>query len=162
MKSPTLAFALTSLLATSAPALAQNHKSNAVNPTTPRVLTEVPVRDLNKNPGRFAGAEVTVTGTVNRIEGPGAFIVEGPGLLNNKILVVIQKPQQVEGSVQQPGTVIPVIKEKEHIQLTGRLEEVGITRIERSYSPLKSEIKAEFEGNMPVLIVPPSGIRVVG
>ena len=125
------------------------------------VLTEVKVRDLNKKPDRFSGHDVMVNGKVSRIEGPNAFILEGSGLFNNKILVVVSKPAEQAGkSGQRPGTAAPVIRENERVQLVGRVEELGITRIEEKYKPgLKAEIKAEFEGKMPVLIVPPSGIK---
>ncbi len=129
---------------------------------TGKPLTEVSVKDLNKNPQRFAGGKVVITGKVDRIEGPGAFIIEGSGFFNNKILAVIEGKQQTETSEQQPGGTAPIIKENQKLQLTGRVEEIGVTKIERNYSPLKAEIKAEFEGNMPVLIVPPSGIKDLG
>ncbi|MEO5968704.1 MAG: hypothetical protein ABIQ95_02150 [Bdellovibrionia bacterium] len=126
-----------------------------------RPVTEVKVRDLNKHPGRFAGGKVMVTGKVSSIEGPGAFIIEGTGFLNNKILAVVEGNQRRGSSGEQAGSTAPVIKEKQKLQLTGRVEEIGVTKIERTYSPLKAEIKAEFEGNMPVLVVPPNGIKDV-
>ena len=103
-----------------------------------------------------------VTGKVSRIEGPGAFIVEGGGFFNNKILAVVEHKQTSGSSRQQPGMAAPVIKEKQKLQLTGRVEEIGITKIEESYGPLKAEIKSEFEGVMPVFIVPPHGIKDLG
>jgi len=124
-------------------------------------MNEVKVRDLIKNPDKFADSQVRVTGRVTRIEGPGAFIVEGDGLLNNKILAVVETPRQSEDPVQQPGSVIPTIKENEKVQLTGRVEEMGVARIEKNYTQLEADIKAEFEGNMSVLLVPPKGIKVL-
>ena len=129
------------------------------NPGKP--MAEISVRELNKNPEKFAGEQVMVTGKVTKIEGPGAFIIEGSGLLNNKILAVVDQKQSTGKSRQQPGTAAPVIKEKQKLQLTGKVDEIGITKIEENYSPLKTEIKAEFEGTMPVLVIPPSGIKVL-
>lgn len=136
---------------------------NALADDPSGVQTEVKVRDLNKNPDKFSGQDVMVSGKVNRLEGSTAFILEGSGLLNNKILVVVASPAGAPG--QQPGVAAPapVIKEKEKVQLHGRVEDIGVTKIEQGYSiTLKPEIKAEFEGVMPVLVVPPSGIKVMG
>lgn len=122
--------------------------------------TEVKVRELNKNPGKFAGDSVVVSGKVDRVESPNAFIIEGSGIFNNKILAIVDTKQTSGESERQQGGTAPVVKEKQKLQVTGKVIEMGVTKIEEKYSPLKAEVKAEFEGNMPVLLVPPSGIKV--
>jgi len=56
---------------------------------------------------------------------------------------------------------MPVIKEKDKLQLTGQVDEIGVTKVERYYSFLKTEMKTEFEGTMPVFIVSPAGIKPI-
>ncbi len=146
--------------AATTPDSATTTQQTTTQTTTQAIPTEVKIQDLNKNPQKFAGQDVMVKGKINKIEGAGAFILEGSGLLNNKILVVVAKNEQAGISGQQPGTKAPVIKEKAKVQLTGKIEQIDLTKIEEKYQPgLKAEIKAEFEGSMPVLIVSPEGFK---
>lgn len=161
MKSLFVHIGLLSFLATgSSLVLAAVSNSSQTSQSPAEILPEVKVKDLNRHPEKFANSKVAVSGKVAQIEGPEAFVLEGSGFFNNKILVLVEKPAKSSGSNQQAGTAAPVIKEKEKVQVIGRVEEIGLTKIEAKYGPLKSEIKEEFEGVMPVLIVPPSGIKV--
>lgn len=115
---------------------------------------EVPVKDLNRHPERFNGQQVTVSGKVDRIESPRAFILDGKGIVNDQILVVIQAP----GDQGAPAA----IHEDGKVQLTGRLETMGLARIEERYRPgLRADIRAELEG-VPVLVVTPENIKSRG
>lgn len=128
---------------------------------TASVKTEVNVKDLNKHPDKFAGQQVMVTGKIDKIESPNAFILDGRGLLNDKILVVVEQPKG--GGKEQAGVQAPVLKENEKIRLEGRVEQIGLTKIEERYQPgLRAEVRAEFEGTMPVLVVRPNQIKVQG
>ncbi len=143
--------------------------SNTVTSSTEQhtaVLPEVKLKDLNRHPEKFANQNVMVKGKVSRLEGANAFIVESKGLFSDKMLVVVAQPQQagtaeVQPGGQQPAAKAPVIKEKQDVQLTGTVEDVDITKVEAKYGPMKSEVKEEFVGVMPVLVVPASGIKVV-
>lgn len=125
---------------------------------------EVSVQDITKAPEKFAGQKIVVTGKVHRIEGPNAFILDGPGFFNDKILVIMDKQQQAGTANQQAGAASLTLKEKQKLQLTGKVEEIGVSELEETYKPgLKPEMKAEFKGTvMPVLIVPPNSIRTQG
>jgi|GEM_PF-3944836 len=135
--------------------------------TTSTVLSDVKVKELNQEPEKYSGAEVMLKGNVVRVEGPGAFILDGPGLFNDKILVVVDKNAAASVATDQPQAGQPAItttapltfKEGDKLQVQGKVEEIGISRIEKMWGPLKTEIKAEFQGTMPVLLVPPSGIK---
>ncbi len=144
--------------------------SNTVTSSTEQhtaVLPEVKLKDLNRHPEKFAGQDVMVKGKVSHLAGANAFIVESKGLFSDKMLVVVAKPQQAgtaseeQPGAQQPAVKAPVIKEKQDVQLTGKVEDVDITKVEAKYGPMKSEVKEEFVGVMPVLVVPASGIKVV-
>ncbi len=119
---------------------------------TAAMLPEVKVKDLKKNPEKFADQDVMVKGKVNRLEGANAFILESKGLFSDKMLVVVTKPQQA-------GVKVPVIKEKQDLQLTGKVEDIDVMKVEEKYGPVKTEVKEEFVGVMPVLVVSPSGIK---
>jgi hypothetical protein len=133
------------------------------NPLNAKVPPEVRVKDLNKRPERFSGQIVSVKGNVGRIESPNAFILDGAGLFNNKILVIVEEPAAPPMSgtrAQQAGMAAPVIREKQQLELQGKLVQVSMAQIQERYLPkIDPQLKAEFDGVMPVLVVPPVGIK---
>jgi hypothetical protein len=131
--------------------------SQGQSPST--AMTEVKVRDLNRHPEKFTGAPVAVSGKVDRIEQPGAFVLKGNGILNDKILVIVASNSSDGTANQQAGAAGPMIREGQKVQLNGKVETIGLTKVEEKYGPMKAEIKSEFEGVMPVLVVPPNGVK---
>lgn len=151
---------LGALLATNAFAKDQKSGMSSSNKSASS-QTEVKVRDLNRHPEKFSGQQVMVTGKVDRIEESGAFVLDGPGIFNDKILVVVASNKAGGAEGQREGTAAPTIRQDEKLQLTGKVEEMALTKVEERYGPLKSEIKSEFEGIMPVLVVQPNGIKAL-
>jgi DNA/RNA endonuclease YhcR with UshA esterase domain len=129
----------------------------------PGVKTEVKVSQLNKQPDKFADQQVTVKGKVSRLESANSFVLEGSGIFNNRILVVVASPQTAQQGApdsEQAGAAMPTIKEKAKLQVTGQVKEYSVVDVERTYNlKLKPEIKAEFEGPFPVLVVQPRDIK---
>lgn len=158
----TVKIGVMSLLATTSTlALAQDQSSDTTSQHATTPITAVKIKELNKHPEKFTGAQVTVNGQVERIESPGAFIVKDKGFFNNKILVVVEKPKQSKTDKQQAGAAVPTLKEKEKVKLVGKVEELTVTKIEERFSPLKAKIKSEVEGTLPVLIVSPQDIKTM-
>lgn len=160
---------ITLIAAGSAFAQVQQQSKTTTSTTTQTQQTttkaQVTVPDLNKNPGKFAGQQVVLSGAIDRLEGPNAFVFEGSGLFNDKILVVIDRRQQQAGTIAgKPMTAAPAIKEDQKVQLTGKVQEITVTEIEETYKAgLNPEVMDEMKTTvMPVLVVPPSGIKVQG
>jgi hypothetical protein len=117
----------------------------------PPIRPDLDIKTLNRSPEKFMGQEVTVSGEVDRIESSNAFVLDGPGIFNDDILVVVAD--------EAPGQPKLTLRKDDKLRVTGRVEEMTVARYEEKYGPLKSEIKAEFEKEMPVISARVSGIH---
>jgi uncharacterized protein YdeI (BOF family) len=109
----------------------------------------VKISKINKNPSAWKNKRVTLQGEVEKIYPSGAFVLNGDGMFNDEILVVTQKaPAQTTA------------KEGDQVKITGQVRTLSVVEVERDYGfDLDPEVKIEFEGRKPVVVIQPDGLQ---
>jgi len=118
----------------------------------------VTVDMINQKPSDYMGKQVTLSGQVDRIFGPGAYLFADKGNLtdpNHRILVIDNRNQPSnKGSQQQPGVSGQTLKEGEELNLKGKVEQLNYSSESVSVSPKKNqEVVQDSSMSLPVVIV---------
>jgi len=117
------------------------------------VSTEITsIETLNKNPQAYIGKRVTLIGEVEKVYNQNLFKLDGPGILNDELLVIIRRSSKViQSSEELAGS--KGITEDSEVQVTGTVEQMEIVDIIRDYDfDLDSELEVELDKTMLVLI----------
>jgi hypothetical protein len=111
------------------------------------------IKQVNKNAQSYLDKRVTLTGEVEKVYNPKIFTLDGPGFLNDELLVVISGPSKVtQSDRKQAGTQGNVVEDAQ-VQVTGTVKRMALADIERVYGfNLDPKIEVEVERAMPVLI----------
>lgn len=108
---------------------------------------EATAGDVLRNPATYDGRVVTVTGDVDRVISPTAFVLDS-GLASGDLLVLSNAPVPVRDAT---GTRELLVSDAAIV--TGRVMNMVVPEVEREIGwDLQREIEVEFE-NRPVMIV---------
>lgn len=108
--------------------------------------TIISLEEVAEETEKLMGSTVTITGEVEKIIGPNAFILQETGSLYNddRVLVILNSPPQV-----------PII-EKRQVQVTGEVRQLIAAEIETDYDlnwdlELKRKLEVEYTGAATVV-----------
>jgi len=114
-----------------------------LEPDSPGVIS---LEEVSEEAHQLIGSTVTISGEVEEIIAPNAFILQETGSIYNddRVLVILTSPPQV-----------PIV-EKGKIQVTGQVAQLVVAEIETDYDltwdlDLKRELEAEYTGAATVV-----------
>ena len=121
---------------------AQNQQNQqpqwGLEPDSPGVIS---LEEVSEEAHKLAGSTVTISGEVEEIIAPNAFILQETGSIYNddRVLVILTSPPQV-----------PIV-EKGKVQVTGEVAQLVVAEIETDYDltwdlELKRKLEAEYTG----------------
>lgn len=112
---------------------------------------EVSINELNKNTSAYVDKKVTVSGEFDERLGPGVFVLDGPGLINDQIVVVTKEAMKGKEKGEQAGQM--AFSKDDQLQVKGKVQKMSVVEIERGYSvDLDPMIEAQLEGSIPVIV----------
>lgn len=115
--------------------------------------SSVKVRDINKNPASYMDKKVSLRGEVEEMVSPQAFVLDGEGIFNDRILVISEKTAQPPKGKERAGTAALDVQEDDKVQVSGTVRRLTVVEVEKEYGmDLKPELEAEFEESMPVVV----------
>jgi hypothetical protein len=127
---------------------------------------KVTAQQINQGTSTYLGKTVDLSGKVDRIISPGAFIVSDANGNNpsHRILVLTSNPAQgTEASKQQAGTAGMVVTEGEQLKLSGKVEKFGIQSESESVNRSDTqEVIQTSSTTMPVLVIKPGDMHKAG
>lgn len=166
--------ALAAVAMSSLPALAastsesptQSTTTQSTTTTTTQQSANVTAKLINQNPDSYLGQQVAISGKVERVIGPGAFIIGDRGSaqdISHRILVLVPSAQgstAAQGNMQQGGTAAPSFKDGEQLKVQGKVERLTLGSETETIQPkAERETIREAVMTMPVLIVQPAAIH---
>ena len=131
--------------------LCKNHQAqpqwdDELTDVEPNSETIISLEEVSEQAHKLIGSTVTISGEVEKIIGPNAFILQETGSLYNddRVLVILNSPPQV-----------PII-EKRQVQVTGEVRQLIAAEIETDYDltwdlELKRKLEAEYTGAATVV-----------
>lgn len=144
------------------PASVRSSTTTTTTSSTAAPATVVSAKTLNLGSSKLLGKRVLFNGKVDRILGPGAYIMtdaSGPNKPSHRILVLTAGQGMAvpsaggNGKHQQAGTASSSFKEGQKVQVQGKVEELHVTNEVERFSPRTDrETINETATRMPVLV----------
>lgn len=138
--------------------MAQTGKSGGATP--------VSAQELNQGMPNLIGKQVIFNGKVDRVIGPGAYIMtdaKGPDNAAHRVLVLTSGQAlagQKKGQHQEAGVAAPTFKEGQKVQLQGKFEELNVSNEVDQFSPQSHEETVnQTAASTPVIVTPVSSIH---
>ena len=89
----------------------------------------VTVSEIEDEPERYVGQNVTVSGEVAEVYGPGNFTIGGDDFFNEELLIVVPATARVSGGSQNPA----MVAEGDVVQVSGQVRRFVETEIENDF-----------------------------
>lgn len=128
--------------------------------------TMVSAQELNQGKPNLIGKQVIFNGKVDRVIGPGAYIMtdaKGPDNAAHRVLVLTSGQAlagQQKGQHQEAGMAAPTFKEGQKVQLQGKVEQLNVSNEVEQFSPKSHEETInETAASTPVIVAPVSSIH---
>jgi hypothetical protein len=130
----------------------------------------VTAQEINRASPTYLGKNVELSGHVDRIVAPGAFIIsdsqaDAQKTPSHRILVLTANPTQgpLRFDQQQSGTTGVNLREGDQLKLSGKVEKIVISSESETLSTQgKPEAMASMSSTMPVVVVAPGSVHKMG
>ena len=87
------------------------------------------VSEIEDEPEQYVGQNVTVSGEVAKVYGPGNFTIGGDDFSNEELLIVVPATARVSGGSQNPA----MVAEGDVVQVSGQVRRFVETEIENDF-----------------------------
>jgi hypothetical protein len=136
-----------------------NPGATTTNPSiTPDVVTAM---NVNQQTDHYVGKQISLNGDIDRVLGPGAYIVTDRGTVsgpNHKVLVLTQGSGFAPGGAGQPAIAGQVFREGDQVKIQGKVEQLVMNAETDTFSPKSDQETIQDTGtSMPVIVLTKSG-----
>ena len=116
---------------------------NITDPNTSSLITQVV-----KDPDNYLGSSVTVRAEIENMIPGRSFTLDGPGVVNDKILVISKQPLEAVGGAGDT----PLYKENDGVQVSGTVRKLNIQEVERELGIDLNENELRAWEGKPVIV----------
>jgi uncharacterized protein YdeI (BOF family) len=126
--------------------------------------TSITAQSINQNASTYVGKQVALTGKIDRVIGPGAFVVSDTDSdkPEHRILILTSGTGMSNAKTKdQAGIAGTTLREGDKVTLSGKVEQLNVDTATDTFSPRSDqETLQETAASMPVVIVQPGSLHM--